>query len=167
MADSYDDKIESMLLARRRIAEQKKAQRQKELQKQLAVAGGAFVALILVIVLIFKGCSADKSTNDKKDKVPAVETTVEAATEEAEEMTTVAEETTTAANADSIAGGNMYTTDILNFRTEPSTEAEMIRHIPKGAKVKVIAEEGEWCNITYKNHTGYVMTQYLSKTKPE
>lgn len=167
MADSYDDKIESMLVARRKMSEQKKAQRQKELQKQLVVIGGAFVALILVIVLIFKGCSADKSTNDKKDKTPVVETTVAATTEAVEEATTVAEETTVAEDANSLAGKRMYTTDVLNFRTEPSTEADLIRHIPKGARVKVIATEGEWSNITYKKNTGYVMTQYLSETKPE
>lgn len=167
MADSYDDKIESMLVARRRIAEQKRVQREKELQKQLAIIGGVFVALILVIVLIFKGCSADKSTNDKKGKAPVVETTVETTTEVAEEITTVAEEAATDESADGLAGKKMYTTDVLNFRAEPSAEAELIRHIPKGAKVRVVATQGEWCNITYKNTTGYVMTQYLSKTKPE
>lgn len=162
MADSYDDKIQTMLVARRRMAEQKKAERQKELQKQLAIIGGALIALILVIVLIFKGCSADKDTNDKKNKTP-VETTVEMTT--AEEITTVVEETTE--SADALSGKKMFTTDVLNFRTEPTTESEMIRHIPKGAKVTVVAVEGEWVNITYKKQSGYVMMQYLSETKPE
>lgn len=165
MADSYDDKIETMLVARRRMAEQKKAERQKELQKQIAVIAGALVVLILVIVLIFKGCSADKGTSSNKK--PTAETKVETTTENVQEATTAVEEATTVPETEGVDGKTMYTTDVLNFRTEASTESELIVHIPKGAKVKVVAQEGEWCNITYKKKTGYVKTEYLSETKPE
>lgn len=169
MGDSYDDKIETILVTRQRMAEQRKIQRQKELQKQLTVLGGALAALIIVIVLIFKGCSGDTTPKGKdiKETTTVAEQTTEAveettAEEMATEETTTAQEETTAA-----ANGIMYTTDVLNFRTEPSTGADLIRHLEKGTEVEVISSENGWCQIKYGDHTGYVSAEFLSPTKPE
>lgn len=169
MGDSYDDKIETILVTRKRVAEQRRAQRQKELQKQLIVLLGALVVLIIVIVLIFSACNGDKKTTskDKKTKeTTSVEITTVVKETTPEKATTVQEEITTE-DASQVTSGTMYTTDILNFRTEPSIEGELIRHLDKGTEVQVISTDNGWCNIKYGDHTGYVSAEYLSDTKPE
>lgn len=163
MGDLYDDKIETMLVTRQRMSEQKRIQRQKELQKQYCILAGALVALLIVIVIIVKGCSGEKKTNPK-DKVGSTTTT--------EQLTTLPEETTieetTVVQETTVAVSNiMYTTDVLNFRTAPNTEADLIRHLDKGTEVKVISTNDGWCEVEYGNHIGYVNKEYLSTTKPE
>lgn len=167
MGDLYDDKIETMLVTRQRMSEQKRIQRQKELQKQYGILAGALVALLIVIVIIVKGCSGEKDTKPKDKAAPA---TTEA--QVTEELTTLPEETTiesttAAEEATATVSDVMYTTDVLNFRTAPNTDADLIRHLEKGTEVKVISTSDGWCEIEYGDHIGYVSQEYLSATKPE
>ncbi|MBE5959156.1 MAG: SH3 domain-containing protein [Lachnospiraceae bacterium] len=158
---SYDDKIEAMLVARRRKAERKKMQRQKELQKiYTIIACGALVFLLLVVILI-KGCSHDsgkKKTKEKETTTVPVTTVVE--------TTTAAEETTTEESND-VAGKVMYTTDTLNFRQEASVESELLMHIPPNTPVTVLSSDGEWCNISYNDISGYVKLEFLREGTSE
>lgn len=162
MADSYDDKIEAMLVTRQRMAEQRKAKRQKELVRQFTYMVAGLIVLIIVIAMIVKGCGGDKDNA----KTPATETKPQVTTTANEEATTVPEETTEAqVDYSSLSGKTMYTTDILNLRTKASKKSDLIVHIPKGEKVKIISTDGEWCNVTYGDLTGYVKLEYLSETK--
>lgn len=56
------------------------------------------------------------------------------------------------------SGGN------LNLRSEPGTGSEVITSIPANAKMEVLEKtNNEWSKVTYRNHTGYVATKYLSQ----
>jgi len=52
--------------------------------------------------------------------------------------------------------GTLLTRTNSNARAEPSTSAEKVAVIPKGATVTLIASEGEWRQVAYGDVTGWV-----------
>ena len=56
------------------------------------------------------------------------------------------------------------TANSLNFRSEPSTNASVYQHLPKGAVYDVVSVEEEWVQIKVGKKTGYVSAQYVSVT---
>ena len=55
----------------------------------------------------------------------------------------------------------LVTADILNVRTSPQINSEIIGKIPKGEFVTVL-ESGEWSKIDYYSQEAYVSSQYLT-----
>lgn len=55
------------------------------------------------------------------------------------------------------------TTANLNMRSGRGTKYKIKLTIPKGTKLKVTDISGSWGKTTYKNTTGYINTNYLSK----
>ena len=49
----------------------------------------------------------------------------------------------------------------VNLRKSPSKSAALVEQVPVGSEVTVNMEGDEWCLITWKNYTGYMMTQFL------
>lgn len=49
----------------------------------------------------------------------------------------------------------------LNMRKAPKSSASIVIEIPRDTFVEVISDEGEWCQVSYKNKTGYVKSEYL------
>ena len=54
----------------------------------------------------------------------------------------------------------------VNFRTDSSTKAPIIASYPTGTKVRVLAHGAVWDKIQVDGKTGYMMTQFLSKSAP-
>lgn len=54
----------------------------------------------------------------------------------------------------------------LNFREGPGTSYNLISRIPYRSAVSEIGTVNGWSYITYNGVNGYVMTQYLSTTRP-
>jgi cell wall-associated NlpC family hydrolase len=52
----------------------------------------------------------------------------------------------------------------LNLRAEPSTESAVIKKLEFGDKVTCIGENNEWMLVQCGDATGYVKTEYTSKT---
>lgn len=50
----------------------------------------------------------------------------------------------------------------VNFRAEPSTDAEVIAKLDKGTEVNLLSTEDGWCKIEYDGQTGYVSADYVS-----
>ena len=50
----------------------------------------------------------------------------------------------------------------LNLRKDKSTASFKIASIPTGSKVAVTEHNNDWCKVVYNEHTGYVMTKFLS-----
>ena len=55
----------------------------------------------------------------------------------------------------------MYTTDNVNVRKEPSTEAEVLCTLGIREIVKVKDNDGEWCCVVLEDGEGYISSQYL------
>ena len=53
----------------------------------------------------------------------------------------------------------------LNVRKSASATSKKLGALPQGTKVKVLSVSGSWAKISYKGHTGYAATQYLSSSK--
>lgn len=54
----------------------------------------------------------------------------------------------------------------LRMRSGPSTDYEIVDHIPYGGKVTVKATQGSWSQVTYNGTTAWVSSRYLVSTKP-
>lgn len=80
----------------------------------------------------------------------------------------------TAAPQGQMAGGQVATAVVatagnrtLNFRSQPNTAgAYFIAAIPHGEVLPVFSIGDTWCRVQYKGRQGYVMTEFLSISKP-
>ncbi|MCM3389341.1 N-acetylmuramoyl-L-alanine amidase [Ureibacillus chungkukjangi] len=54
------------------------------------------------------------------------------------------------------------TTDVLNVRSGPSTNDEVIGQLSLGSVVNIYSLNGNWAEIFYKNGVGYISTSYIS-----
>lgn len=58
------------------------------------------------------------------------------------------------------------TASTLNLRSGPGTDYDVLAEIPKGTRIVVTAQEGQWCAVRWGGLSGYVMTKYLSFDLP-
>ena len=59
--------------------------------------------------------------------------------------------------------GTYRTKGYLNVRTYPRTDYKILGTLKKGAKIKVLQLNGDWCRINYKGHEGWIAAKYLRK----
>lgn len=52
--------------------------------------------------------------------------------------------------------------DVLNIRSSPSLEGNIVGEIPRGTHISLIRTEGDWGFTTYNGLTGWVSMQYLT-----
>ncbi len=70
----------------------------------------------------------------------------------------------TSTKVDSSATGNMTVTDSVRMRKSQSTDAEILTMIYAGSTVNVKEQYANgWAKIEYKNKTGYIKSEFLSK----
>lgn len=55
-----------------------------------------------------------------------------------------------------------YTTDSVNLRKAESTSSLRLLTIPKGAEITVLSVKENFVKATYKNKTGYIVTDYVA-----
>ena len=65
------------------------------------------------------------------------------------------------ARADS-TGAATVTASALNMRAEPSTASAIVTCLPRGTVVVVTGESGDWYQVYYNGHSGYMSKSYLS-----
>ena len=51
----------------------------------------------------------------------------------------------------------------LNLRQNTSTSSAILAQIPNGTKLEVEKVNDTWSKVTFKNKTGFVVSQYLSE----
>ncbi len=56
--------------------------------------------------------------------------------------------------------------DSLALRQQPDGSAAVVKWLPRGALVTVLAEQGSWSHVRYDGQEGYCATQYLSDSAP-
>lgn len=49
----------------------------------------------------------------------------------------------------------------VNLRNAPGKHADLVNQLAPGTEVEVVADNGEWCYITSKKGSGYIMREYL------
>ncbi|MDZ5471909.1 N-acetylmuramoyl-L-alanine amidase [Bacillus sp. 31A1R] len=50
----------------------------------------------------------------------------------------------------------------LNVRKSPTTKSSVVSKLKKGTKVKIVAQQGSWLQISYKNTKGWVSSTYVT-----
>lgn len=66
---------------------------------------------------------------------------------------------------DAASYGSYITTSNLNLRASMSTSSQKLALIPKGGRVTLVMKYSNgWSKVTYNGRTGYVSSQYISKT---
>ena len=59
--------------------------------------------------------------------------------------------------------GTVKATDNINVRADASTDSSKIGTLVKGDSVDLLAVEGEWCKINFKNQIAYVKAEYVER----
>ena len=82
----------------------------------------------------------------------------------AEEDTSASGETTGEAEAEGAVESEMaeINGNSVNFRLEPSTEAEVLAKLDKGTEVELLLVEDGWCKILFNGQIGYVSADFVS-----
>jgi len=61
-------------------------------------------------------------------------------------------------------GGGRVNASVLNVRSEPSMEGEVIGHARRGERVTILGESGEWLRVrTGGGETGWVSSQHVAR----
>lgn len=131
-----------------RNAELKRTQQIKRRNTMLMGIGGVAVVLLLILVICIS-CSSGKAKNKE------AQTTMQ-------EVTTVVETTPVVETEPETTPVVMYTTDALNLRKKPNTDADIITVIDAGKSVEVLQQKGKWYQVKFGDDVGYVSKKYLS-----
>ena len=59
--------------------------------------------------------------------------------------------------------GKVKATDNINVRADASTDSSKIGTLVKGDEVDLLAVEGDWCKINFKNQIAYVKAEYVER----
>ena len=51
--------------------------------------------------------------------------------------------------------------DTVNMRSGAGKNYQIVWEVPVGAKITVLDDQGQWCNIKYKNIQGWMMSNYI------
>ena len=113
------------------------------------------LALIIILIILIRVLSPNKTpTTETAPVIPTEAPTTEAAVTEPE------------TEASTAAAVSYKTTDTLNVRKEPSTEADRIGKLDPGASVTFIKEYDDfWAVIEYNGQEAYVAKQYLTEAE--
>jgi hypothetical protein len=66
--------------------------------------------------------------------------------------------------AETPIGGGRVNASVLNVRSEPSMQGEVIGHARRGERVTILAESGEWIRVrTGGGETGWVSAQHVAR----
>ena len=117
-----------------------------------------------VVGLLFSACQGQKSGNNETeqstDSIQAADTTTMTVQEEV-----ASEETPMPKAAD-----ELFDDFIFNFAANRTLQASRIKFplkIQRGEEVSVTAISGKWSQISYKGDVAYVLSKYISATKPD
>ena len=113
------------------------------------------LALIIILIILIRVLSPNKApTTETAPVIPTEAPTTEAVVTEPE------------TEASTAAAVSYKTTDTLNVRKEPSTEADRIGKLDPGASVTFIKEYDDfWAVIEYNGQEAYVAKQYLTEAE--
>ncbi len=62
----------------------------------------------------------------------------------------------------SAQGGKVTSNGSLNLRSKASTNSSVLARLPRGTKVLVLEDKGDWYKVAYNGMIGYVSDDYLS-----
>ncbi len=141
----------------------------KSRRKDVIIARIIFTVIVLAILAVittavFMLVSANRKKDDGRQDTQQEETQKDEIWEEPPEYLLPPEEDTETEESET---QSVWTTAIVNFRTGPGTDSEIIEGIPEGTELLCLSEENGWANVQYNGKTGYVSSDYLTKEDPQ
>ncbi len=64
------------------------------------------------------------------------------------------------------AGTDLYASELVNIRQQPSTEANVLGSLQKGDKVTVVGETSQWFKVNINGNIGYINKAFLVYNPP-
>lgn len=58
------------------------------------------------------------------------------------------------------------TASVLSCRTAPARQAERVRNLARGARVRVLATEGQWVSVSHRGRQCWALARYVSPAEP-
>lgn len=134
-----------------------------------------FLAVILFCIVMMSGCQSDYEQINlpalEEEQAGIPQTSTETASNSAKELQSSNVEapvTTALAPAFIDVDETVYVIgSSVNFRENWSVDSDVINTLDKGTSVKRVAYSESWSKVVYEGHEGYMVTKYLSRTKPE
>lgn len=147
------------------------------------------VLMLLCLSLILASCSNDtyvskrhpeennktelteKSKEDKEDKddKEALEKSKDEKDKDSKETKETKEakdeKDKGAEDSDVMAGVNYQVEDVVNMRSEPSTDSEIVGEAHPGDEILVLLEKDGWSRVSIKGQAGYIKSDLLKPVK--
>lgn len=123
----------------------------------------AFIFL-LICVLLLSSC-AKKDSLPEADNGSEVEIigSTEVIKETLDEADTEAEDLEPSPELNIPA----WTTDRVNFRAEPNTDADIIDTLSRKSEIVIIKELSGWDEVSYNGNVGYISSDFISTEEPK
>lgn len=115
-----------------------------------------YMVITLLAVLLLTGCAGKTSRKVISTQEP--EAPKASQMQESEEIPA---ETETEPEIDVTALETVYTTDTVNVREAPSTDAQVVEKLGRRTEVQRISDDGEWSSIYLNGQICYVASAYL------
>lgn len=61
----------------------------------------------------------------------------------------------------------VWTTDLVNLRSEASTESEIVTKLRRGTELLKVYDYDDWAYVKVENYEGYVASEYVSLEEPQ
>ncbi|WP_276881990.1 SH3 domain-containing protein [Anaerococcus tetradius] len=68
-------------------------------------------------------------------------------------------------DSDVMAGVNYQVEDVVNMRSEPSTDSEIVGEAHPGDEILVLLEKDGWSRVSIKGQAGYIKSDLLKPVK--
>ncbi len=144
----------------------------KSHKREILMARIIFAMFLVIVVLIIAIIVMAISSSIRKSKADKTDTEVTSESNQTEPDSTGADTEAlidTEPDTEILVDTTEYrwTTTSVNFRTEASTDCDVIETLAEGTKVEWISEADGWAQVMYNDQTGYINTDYLTATDPD
>lgn len=141
------------------------------------------ILMLLCLSLILASCGNDtyvskrhpednnraesvQTAEDKKDDEKATQEAKDEENKDSEEAKEVKdEESKEDEDSDVMAGVNYQVEDVVNIRTEPSTDSEIAGEAHPGDEILVLLEKDGWSRVSVDGQAGYIKSDLLKPVK--
>lgn len=133
--------------------------------KVLTIGAIGVIGTIGVALISCNSVKEEKVAGIVYNNIPSSNLVTQTANE-TETATSKATETATV-KEDKKEEEKVYTTDTTNMREDASLDSPVIEVLQTGTEVKKISEKDGWTKVKRGETEGYIVSQYLTVTKPE
>ncbi len=123
----------------------------------------ALITVIVIVVMLLVPDDKPKKQNTQKESQTETQIQMQEPPVVTPDTEPVVEEVIDPPVEEAIS---LWTTDRVNFRSEPNTECEVIKVLARGTEVMKQSEENGWVYVEYDGQTGYISGDFVTEEEP-